>query len=666
MLQDAALLQACLDIETDTSTHAQAYAEQYVLMHKLTWMVERLKLSGKELAYFENNPNFGSFNWKTFDFELWLRVADFVALRDSFPPAESDLLSIFETAESGGDVAKAIIEVTAWDKANVEHFVGKRTAAEFLNEIALLTLQRQIAFSEQIGVSIEKLESWAAGVVTHDQAQDIKRTLKAKYDEVAWIEVSTEVHNRLRSRLRDALVAYLLRKAEIKALGLKDANALYGYFLIDVEMDSCMLTSRLKQAIASVQLFVQRCLLNLEAPTIAPKQIDASQWKWMRNYRVWEANRKVFLYPENWIEPELRDNKSPFFKELESELLQGEVTNESVEKALNNYLEKLHDVARLDICGIYEDREAQELHVFGRTFNTPPQYFYRKLDMQTQVWTAWERIQLDIQGNEEGESAGVHLMPVVWNRRLYLIWPILTQRNIKTTVSAQQNSWQIKLGFSEYSNHKWLQKRTSSAFLQNVTDQELMSANVANLRFNLRFIDSLLEIDVVIPGASRDRVLGKFVFNNSKNTFESLHLNVDETSVLTLPSQGNFYQALQSKEAGLKIANPKAAATEILKSSQGFPKVLNAAVRKGFSALPPFVEHPFFYQDLKRSYYVESELWLNQIVPSLKDSSKTGIPKLKTAVTETVKLSAKNDPVLIEQVGRFNGLSSTALTQIVR
>ena len=31
-----------------------------------------------------------------------------------------------------------------------------------------------------------------------------------------------------------------------------------------------------------------------------------ARWEWRRNYRVWDANRKIFLYPENWIEPELR------------------------------------------------------------------------------------------------------------------------------------------------------------------------------------------------------------------------------------------------------------------------------------------------------------------------------------------------------------------------
>jgi len=31
-----------------------------------------------------------------------------------------------------------------------------------------------------------------------------------------------------------------------------------------------------------------------------------AQWQWRKKYRVWEANRKVFVYPENFLEPDLR------------------------------------------------------------------------------------------------------------------------------------------------------------------------------------------------------------------------------------------------------------------------------------------------------------------------------------------------------------------------
>ncbi|HEY5249333.1 MAG TPA: neuraminidase-like domain-containing protein [Dermatophilaceae bacterium] len=54
-------------------------------------------------------------------------------------------------------------------------------------------------------------------------------------------------------------------------------------------------------------------------------------WAWMKGYRAWEANRRIFLYPENWLEPELRGDKSGLFKELEGELLDSEVTQGKIE-----------------------------------------------------------------------------------------------------------------------------------------------------------------------------------------------------------------------------------------------------------------------------------------------------------------------------------------------
>jgi hypothetical protein len=38
----------------------------------------------------------------------------------------------------------------------------------------------------------------------------------------------------------------------------------------------------------------------------------------MRRYRTWRANRKTFVYPENVLEPESRDDKSALFEEAES------------------------------------------------------------------------------------------------------------------------------------------------------------------------------------------------------------------------------------------------------------------------------------------------------------------------------------------------------------
>src|SRR5262245_4107075 len=100
----------------------------------------------------------------------------------------------------------------------------------------------------------------------------------------------------------------IARQATLK---FRDRADIYAYFLLDVEMSGCFRTSRLVCAHGSLQLYVQRCLLNLERsdPDLNPNLPDAAvdpslvpaDWAWRKNYRVWEANRKVFLYPENYM-----------------------------------------------------------------------------------------------------------------------------------------------------------------------------------------------------------------------------------------------------------------------------------------------------------------------------------------------------------------------------
>ena len=96
--------------------------------------------------------------------------------------------------------------------------------------------------------------------------------------------------------------------------------------------------------------------------------------------------RQVFLYPENWIEWDLRDDKSPFFSELESELLQADLTADTAEEAFRHYLEKLDQVAALETSATYHEVErdvrgntaVDMLHVFARTAGEPHAYFYRQ------------------------------------------------------------------------------------------------------------------------------------------------------------------------------------------------------------------------------------------------------------------------------------------------
>src|SRR5690606_30243619 len=225
----------------------------------------------------------------------------------------------------------------------------------------------------RVGAMARQMAGWTSADITKAQADSVRHAVKAKYAKEQWLEITAPLRDNLRERQRSTLLNFVLHhRKKHDQQPFEDSDDIYGYYLMDMQMSACSMTSRIVLAASSVQLFIQRIMMNLE-PDMSLSRKFAQEWKWRKYYRVWEANRKVFVWPENWIEPELRDDKTPFFQELENELLQNALTEETVDRAYLNYLHKLDNVAHLQICGVYEDSE-KTLHVFGRTQSTPPAF----------------------------------------------------------------------------------------------------------------------------------------------------------------------------------------------------------------------------------------------------------------------------------------------------
>jgi len=249
--------------------------------------------------------------------------------------------------------------------------------------------------------------------------------------------------------------------------GFDRVEQVFEYFLIDPGMEPVVQTSRLRLAISSVQLFIQRCLLNLE-PDVHPSAIDAEQWQWMKRYRVWEANRKIFLFPENWLEPEFRDDKTHLYRTMEGELFQEDLSNDLAESAFLGYLKQLDELARLDVVAMHVDEKADArnnvLHVIGRTFNLPQKYFHRRYAHG--MWTPWEPIGADIEGD--------HVLATIWRDRLHVFWltlldkPAMESGGVTLDLGMQVSKTfprrvEIQLNWCEQIDGEWA-TRTSSGF----------------------------------------------------------------------------------------------------------------------------------------------------------------------------------------------------------
>ncbi len=532
----------------------------YRLLHKVSKLVNRYKLTEPaELSWVVTDAS--SVGALAFDalpvdaappqslYPDWLALHRLIQFRDAHPaPEGASLTGVLDLALDAGstvdDVLGALSTLTGWklDDLQALHSGFGFAADDTLPYRSVETFRRlEECFRtlRRIGVGAGQPLAWAdrdldTGGAQFTAAQQIRQATKAHYTTDAWLTVATPLVDGLREKKRDALVGWLVENslrtepASIAVNGKqwanpkrwKDSGNLLGWCLIDVEMSACQLTSRTKQAISSTQMFVQRCFLNLEQAFVQVSR-DAladtvslnswKQWRWMKNYRIWEANRKIFLWPENWIEPELRDDKSPFFEELESELLQEDITDAAAERAFRHYLEKVHEVARLEVTGIYYEVDddnpwdnmppnINRLHVLARTKADPAVYFYRQHDLNYGTWTPWERLDIEITGD--------HAIPVVYNRALYVFWLVFTEKPQKPrkqpaaqATSAPQNTpdpstqLELQLAWSMRTDDGWTAKKLSRERLLHPWQRPLHSYN---LRPRYRSQENMLWLDIYI------------------------------------------------------------------------------------------------------------------------------------------------------------------------
>jgi hypothetical protein len=491
------LLQDYTDAAFIASSGALAYAtdqqkfDGYYWMHRagmllrqmrvafadLDWMIRThaqtqvLDLDTLPVVFNANPPDVASI-------DRLLDTSDFMELHHRLSDADTSLLAmtdrlIGDAAYTAALFAADVELLTEWPAADVEALVNALEVsypAGYRTVAAWHRLTKAFAMLMKLNAAAASMLPLAAASVGTAQADATRQLLRGKYEEEQWLELSKSVQDALRERKRDSLVAYLLTQpmpADAPTQKWENANDLFAYYLIDVEMCSCQLSSRIVQASAAAQLFVQRCFMGLEPKvSVSAEQDDGwLQWQWMKYYRVWEANRRVYAYPENYAEPELRRDKSENFKELEDELLQNEVNRDNVETAFLHYLQRLDDVSHLEIAGTYYQESTHTLHVFARTPGSEPRTYYYRQFVDHRRWTAWSKVEIDIKSD--------YLVPLVTNERLHLVWPEfreLPQTPTTTSVPNQGDTvtmdkpvkkMSVHLAVSELRSGKWSPKRVS-------------------------------------------------------------------------------------------------------------------------------------------------------------------------------------------------------------
>ncbi|WP_104038531.1 Tc toxin subunit A-related protein [Vibrio jasicida] len=239
--------------------------------------------------------------------------------------------------------------------------------------------------------------------------------------------------NKVEESLSQALCSYFLaNKAEaVTSFELNDREDLYCYLLIDNKVSGEILTTRVAESIASLQLYVNKCIQGFE-PNIDHELLLRpffEHWSRYNNrYSTWAGLEKLTFYPENYVEPTLRYNQTRLQQGLLSDISQNQLNDDTVDDAYRRYLNQFEEVANLDVLSGYlhgNDFHLGDTYFAARSKEKPHRYYWRSLDNTASdgldgyvasAWSEWEEITTPMTPLRD------QVRLVMFQDRLYISW----------------------------------------------------------------------------------------------------------------------------------------------------------------------------------------------------------------------------------------------------
>ena len=266
---------------------------------------------------------------------------------------------------------------------------------------------------------------------------------------------------------RSALVEYCIGQVKKNSNDgnynfLRTPGDLFELLRLDPLDSYAVESSWVAEAISCAQQYIHAVYRKLE-PGFEDHAFDPDDlalWQLYGNYPDWAALQMIACYPENYINPFVRRRKTSLFKTLENNLNQARLTTDSVQMALQDYLQPFEQICNLDVISGYIDGASAtdaDYYFIGRQREQPFQYFWRKAEIvltqsSTSVnpaaWSEWQPIDIPALENV------LDIRLVQWSGRLCVVWAQWRdQRGTKGAADYVQHRLDINVAFMTQNGH---------------------------------------------------------------------------------------------------------------------------------------------------------------------------------------------------------------------
>lgn len=269
---------------------------------------------------------------------------------------------------------------------------------------------------------------------------------------------STQLTQYLEERKSAALSSYLIREKFFPAECIT-RDDLYNYLLIDNRISGTITTTRIAEAIASIQLYINLTLNNSAgaiSDDIRTRQFFVDWDLYNKRYSTWAGVSILSYYPENYIDPTVRIGQTRMMDTLLQSVNQNGVNKDTVEDAFKTYLTSFEQIANLEVISGYHNAPNTNTgltYFIGRNNSEQATYYWRSVDhskMQNGIfaanaWTEWSSIENGMLPYNN------YIRPVIFNSRLYVVWiEKITKAEESESSIVGKDSYVLKLSHIRY------------------------------------------------------------------------------------------------------------------------------------------------------------------------------------------------------------------------
>jgi hypothetical protein len=235
----------------------------------------------------------------------------------------------------------------------------------------------------------------------------------------------------LLEKRRTALVEYCIGQvAPDKYSFVKTPQDLFELLRMDPLDNYPVQSSWVAEATSCAQQFIHAAYRKLEPgyEKVEFAKADLKLWELFSNYPDWAALSLISVYPENFINPFVRQRKTRLFKALENDLNQTRLSGDSVQTALQSYLKAFEQTCNLDVISAFLDGKSTSRATYyfvGRQRVQPFQYYWRQADIELTTagnpvnpaaWGEWQPVDIPV------GARVLDMRPLFWGGRLCLVW----------------------------------------------------------------------------------------------------------------------------------------------------------------------------------------------------------------------------------------------------